>query len=259
MSNAHEQICVMIMARDAAEDIGSCIASVIGAGEVIVADTGSLDATRELAAAAGATVMEFAWEGFGKTRNRIFKTATREWIFWLDSDERVTAELWESVSRAVNRSGTGSPAGYQVRRRACFLGKWMRGGGWGRDSVLRLFRSDSWSMEERKVHEGVSIRGGTDLLAGELLHYTDRTLDHYLVKFNRYTTLAAREMHESGRRMNTGDILIRPPWTFLRMYLLKGGFIDGLAGLVLAVLSGAYVFVKYMKLWELNRSCDTGE
>ncbi len=258
MSNAHENICVMIMARDAAEEIGSCIDSVNGAGEIIVADTGSLDATRELAAAAGATVMEFTWEGFGKTRIRIFSSATREWIFWLDCDERVTPELWESVGRAVERSGEDAPAGYQVSRRANFLGRWMRGGGWGRDSVLRLFRSDSWSMEDRRVHEGVSIRGEAEVLDGELLHYTDRTLNHYLVKFNRYTTLAAREMHEAGRRMNPGDILIRPPWTFLRMYLFKGGFIDGLAGLVLAVLSGTYVFVKYMKLWELNRSGNAG-
>lgn len=258
MSSAHENICVMIMVRDAAGDIGPCIESVSGAGEIIVADTGSTDATRDLAAAAGATVMEFAWEGFGKTRIAIFGAATREWILWLDSDERVTPELWESVGRAVERTGRNSPAGYEVMRRANFLGRWMKGGGWGRDHVLRLFRSDNWSMEDRRVHEGVSVRGGTGLLEGELLHYTDRTLTHYLNKFNSYTTLAAREMHEAGRRMRPGDILVRPSWTFLRMYLLKGGFVDGLAGLVLAVLSGTYVFVKYMKLWELNRSGNAG-
>jgi glycosyltransferase involved in cell wall biosynthesis len=256
MATAHEQICVMIMVRDAAEDIGPCVESVAGAGEIIVADTGSADATRELAAAAGATVREYAWEGFGNTRIRIFSEATREWILWLDADERVTPDLWEEIGRAVERSDETSPAGYRLRRRANFLGHWMRGGGWGRDLVLRLFRSDSWSMEAREVHEGVSVSGDIGCLEGELLHYTDPTLSHYLVKFDRYTSLAAGEMQAAGKKVRPGDIIVRPPWTFVRMYLLRGGFLDGLPGLALAVLSGTYVFVKYMKLWALNRSAD---
>ncbi len=259
MSAAHGDICVMIMVRDSAADIVPCLQSVPGAGEIIVADTGSTDATRELAAEAGVTVREYAWEGFGRTRYRIFSDATREWIFWLDSDERVTPELWQSIGRAVDGYNPDMPSGYRVNRRANFLGRWMRGGGWGRDSVLRLFRGDSWSMEKRDVHEGVSITGEIGLLEGELLHYTDSTLSHYLFKFNRYTSLAANEMYRAGRRVRPGDIVLRPPWTFIRMYLLKAGFVDGLQGLALAVLSSIYVFVKYVKLWELKRSNRSGE
>jgi glycosyltransferase involved in cell wall biosynthesis len=244
----------MIMARDAAADIVPCIESVRGAGEIVVADTGSSDDTRELAAGAGAVVRTYAWEGFGRTRLRIFSDATRPWILWLDSDERMTPELWKAIGEAVTRTDEDPPAGYRIMRRASFLGRWMKGGGWGRDSVLRLFRSDSWKMEEREVHESVSVEGRIGLLEGELLHYTDRTLSHYLTKFNRYTTLAAHEMHEAGRRARTRDIIVRPPWTFIRMYLLKAGLRDGLQGFMLAILSSMYVLVKYVKLRELNRS-----
>jgi hypothetical protein len=116
-----------------------------------------------------------------------------------------------------------------------------------------LFQRDRYRVVERPVHESVELNGAVGRLAGDLLHYTDPSLQHYLEKFNRYTTLAAGEMLASGRRARLSDLLLRPPATFVRMYLLKGGFVDGLPGLILASLSSTYVFVKYAKLWEQQR------
>ncbi|MFO7767723.1 MAG: glycosyltransferase family 2 protein [bacterium] len=252
MSNRHNRLSVVIMVRDAAEEIGPCLASVQGAGEVLVADTGSTDATAEIAERQGARVERLQWQGFGKTRAAAFALARRDWILWLDADERVTPELWNAVARVIEGESEAL-SGYEVRRRANFLGRWMKGGGWGRDWVLRLFRRDVYEVEERPVHEGVKVAGAVGRLEGELLHYTDPTLAHYLGKFNRYTTLAAGELHRTGRPSRVSDVIFRPPATFLRMYVLKGGFVDGLPGFILAWLSATYVFVKYAKLWELNR------
>jgi len=144
-------------------------------------------------------------------------------------------------------------AGYLVSRRANFLGRWMRGGGWGRDTVLRLFRADAYTVIEKEVHESVEVHGPVARLEGELEHLTDPSLEHYLVKFNRYTTLAAGELQAAGTRARITDLLVRPPATFVKMYLFRAGFIDGFHGLVLATLSSAYVFVKYAKLHVLNR------
>lgn len=253
MSSLHEKLSVVVMARDVAEELGPCLESVQGAGEVLVVDTGSVDATRDVAAELGARVESLPWEGFGKTRVTAFALAECDWILWLDSDERVSPELWEAIGMVFEKEGDGEVAGYEVHRRANFLGRWMKGGGWGRDWVLRLFRRDAYAVEEKPVHEGVKVEGGVGRLEGELLHYTDPNLTHYLHKFNRYTTLAADELHGAGRRCRIGDLVFRPPWTFLRMYFARGGFRDGMPGLLLAALSGTYVLVKYAKLWELNR------
>ena len=253
MSERHENLSVVVMARDAAREIEACLDSVQGAGEVIVADTGSVDATRQVAAARGARVAVLQWEGFGKTRAAAFALAERSWILWLDTDERVTPELWSAIGDVVGGPAERALSGYEVKRRANFLGRWMHGGGWGRDRVTRLFRRDSYRVVERPVHEGVEISGSMGRLEGELLHYTDPSLAHYLEKFNRYTTLAAGEMHRAGKRTRLADLLLRPSGTFARMYIVKAGFVDALPGFILAALSATYVFVKYAKLWELNR------
>ncbi len=251
MPDPRPTLSVVVMVRDAEDDIAACLAGAAEADELIVVDTGSVDATRERAAAAGARVVELAWRGFGPTRTAAFALAGGEWIFWLDADERITPELWASITAAV--TADGEETGWLVRRRANFLGRWMRGGGWGRDRVLRLFRRDAYRVVEKQVHESVAVSGHLGILAGELQHFTDPTLDRYLEKFSRYTTLAARDLQAAGRRARLVDLLLRPPWTFVRMYLLRGGFIDGIPGLILAGLSAAYVFVKYARLRELGR------
>ncbi|MCG3119793.1 MAG: hypothetical protein ALAOOOJD_02305 [bacterium] len=143
--------------------------------------------------------------------------------------------------------------GFEIPRLANFLGKWIRHGGWYPGYVLRLFRREAGRFNDKQVHEGVHIDGKIERLKKHLLHYTDRNLQHYFEKFNRYTSLAAEELQQRGRRFHLWDLLLRPAWFFLRMYILKAGFLDGVPGFILARLSAAYVFAKYAKLWEMQK------
>jgi hypothetical protein len=145
-------------------------------------------------------------------------------------------------------------SGYSVARRAYFLGRWIKHCGWYPSRVVRLFRKDQGKFSEARVHERLELQGTVGTLHHDLLHFTDPNLQQYLTKFNKYTTLAAQDMATSGRSFRLWDLLIRPPFIFVKMYFLRLGFLDGIHGFVLCVLSSAYVFSKYAKLWELARN-----
>jgi hypothetical protein len=143
-------------------------------------------------------------------------------------------------------------AGYEIARRAYFCGKWIRHGGWYPSRVVRLFRRDRARFSETRVHERILVGGAVSRTRNDIIHYTDPDLNHYFTKFNSYTSLAARDMFESGKGFFVGDLIIRPLFQFFKMYLLRLGFLDGMHGFVLCVASSAYVFTKYAKLWELK-------
>jgi hypothetical protein len=172
-------------------------------------------------------------------------------VLWLDADERVTPELAEEMQGVVR---TDDPAvmGYTVARRAFFLGRWIKHCGWYPSRVSRLFRKGSARFNETRVHEQLIVNGRVVDLQHDLLHYTDPNLRHYFEKFNSYTSLAAEDMRTAGKSFLLYDLLVRPPFLFFKMYLLRLGFLDGLHGLIVCVLSSAYVFTKYAKLWELQ-------
>jgi hypothetical protein len=149
-------------------------------------------------------------------------------------------------------------SGYSVARRAFFLGKWIKHCGWYPSRVVRLFRKERGKFSENRVHERLELQGEVGTLQHDLLHYTDPNLQQYLAKFNKYTTLAAQDMASNGKSFRLWDLLVRPPFTFVKMYILRLGFLDGIHGFILSVLSSAYVFSKYAKLWELTRPAARG-
>ncbi len=234
------------------KNITDCLASVAWADEVIVVDSGSRDRTVDEARGHATKVLLAPWKGYGAARNYALQHATGDWIFWLDADERVTPELAEELKRVV-RSNDGRFAGYSVARRAYFLGRWIKHCGWYPSRVIRLFRRGKGSFSENRVHEQLHLDGPVGQLSNDLLHFTDPTLHHYFAKFNKYTSLAAQDLKESGRSCSLFDLLIRPPFTFAKMYLIRAGFLDGMRGFMLSVLSSVYVFTKYVKLWELTK------
>jgi len=246
------RLSALVITKNEAGNIHDCLASLHWVQEIIVVDAESADNTAALAREFTDKVFVRRWEGYAAAKEFALAQCSGEWVLWIDADERVPAELREEICALL--SGTPACAAYELPRLANFLGRWMMHGGWYPGHVVRLFRRDLASFNRRSIHEGVEVRGQIGRLQNHLLHYTDRDLRHYFEKFNRYTSLAAEELQQHGWRFHWWDLLFRPPWMFLRMYLFKTGFLDGLPGFILACLSSAYVFTKYAKLWELEKN-----
>lgn len=242
---------VIVITKNEALNIEACLESVRWAQEIVVVDGGSDDKTVELARKFTENVFVKSWEGYGASKNFALEHCTCDWILWLDADERVTVELSQEI-QVITLQGHNAFQVYEIPRRAFFLGKWIKHCGWYPGYVARLFKRGSGRFSDNKVHERFEFEGSFGRLRSDLLHYTDPNLWHYFEKFNRYTTLAADEMNERGAPSRINQLIFRPPWVFIRMYILKMGFLDGVQGLILSVLSACYVFTKYAKLWELS-------
>ncbi|MFH1860495.1 MAG: glycosyltransferase family 2 protein [bacterium] len=241
-------ISVIIITHNEEKNISECLKSVKWADEIVVVDAFSHDDTKKLAEEFGAKVFQTEWQGYGKQKNYALSCATMDWILSIDADERITPELADEIQGVMQNPKMD---GYQICRKAYFLGKWIRHSGWYPDYCLRLFHKGRGVFAEKQVHEYVELSGSIGQLDGAMLHYTDNNLNHYLSKLGRYTTLAADELGAKGKKASLGDLIIRPLFIFFKMYILKKGFLDGIHGFVLAVLSSFYVFVKYAKLWEI--------
>ena len=246
------RISCIIITRDEATNIRRCLESVRWADEIVVVDSGSTDDTKRIASEFTDRIFDLKWEGFGPTKE-FARTQTREeWILSVDADEVVSEKLKEEIKRTV---GSPEPAdGYLIPRRSNFLGRWMGHGGWYPDLVLRLFRKDGGRFTLSTVHEEVRVRGRIGRLKNDLLHHTDPDFHHYLAKLNRYTSLDAARLFDAGGKSTLRDMTLRPLVAFVKMYLVKAGFLDGIHGLILALASAFHVFSKYVKLWHLGKS-----
>ena len=242
---------VVIITRNEEQNIRRCLESVKFADEIIVIDSNSTDKTREIAEILGAKVFILPWEGFGPAKQEGVKLATGEWILSIDADEEVPADLAEEIEDRINLSnGIG---GFYLKRKTMFLGKWILHSGWYPGYVLRLFQKNAGNFDNAIVHEKVEMKGLVGYLNGDLLHYSYPDLETYFSKFNRYTTLGAEEAFTAGKKAGSIDIIIKPPVSFVKHYIVRQGFRDGLEGFILSVLSAVAVLVKYAKLYTLHK------
>ncbi len=231
-------------------NIRDALDSVRDAGEIIVIDSFSNDRTPEIAREYTERFYQHRWEGFARQKQRAIDLATKDWVLLLDADERVTPELKDEISMVIKNTDRD---GYYIPRKNHFLGKWIRHSGWWPDHTLRLFRKGKGGMVKREVHERIEVKGSVGYLQNPLIHYTYRNINQFLDKMKQYSSLSAMEMKKEGRSFSVLQILLKPPATFIRMYLLRQGFRDGLHGLILAILYSYYTFLKYIKLWEVDR------
>ena len=241
---------VVLITLNAAAQLPDCLASVAFADEVVVVDSGSSDGTAEVATRYGARVVAKDWLGFGRQKQFAVEQAAHDWVLCLDADERVSPELAASLVRALE--APAAPV-YRMARRNRFLGHWLRHGEGYPDWSARLFdrRRARWSNDA--VHEKV-LGAPVATLGGDLLHESADDLGRYLEKQNRYTSLAAKELHRQGRSAGIADLAVAPVARFFKFYLLRLGFLDGLPGLVHISIGCMNSFMKYAKLIDLQKA-----
>jgi glycosyltransferase involved in cell wall biosynthesis len=246
------RVTVTIITLNEAAHIADAIDSAAWADEVVVVDSGSTDDTLAIAGAKGAITQTRAWTGYVDQKNFAAGLASNDWIFSIDADERIPPALASEI-RALLSTEPSLP-GYRVPRVTYHLGRWIRTTDFYPDYQMRLYDRRKARWQGRHVHESVTVDGASGRLTVELEHYSYRNLSDHLDRINAYSTLAAKQMYEGGRRANAFDLLAHPPAAFLRNYILRRGFREGMAGLTLSIVNAYSVFLKFAKLWELQRT-----
>ncbi len=242
-----------MITRDAGAQLAACLDSARFAAEMLVVDSGSQDDTVEIARARGARVIVQQWLGFGPQRRYAVREAAHDWVLCIDADEQLSPELAIAINAALREP---MHAAFRMARRNRFFGRWLRHGEGYPDWTVRLFdrRHAHWSDDA--VHEHVLADGPVGRLDGDLLHASAESLDAYLAKQNRYTTLQAEAMHARGERATFAHIALAPAARFFRLYVIKLGFLDGAAGFAHVAISAFASFLKYAKLRALNVAAD---
>ncbi|HEX4347788.1 MAG TPA: glycosyltransferase family 2 protein [Vicinamibacterales bacterium] len=244
------KLSVTVITRNESAHIAAALESVAWADEIIVVDSESTDETVTIATRYTKRVVVRPWPGYIEQKNYAATLASNDWILSLDADERITPELATEIQAVL--AGHAAQA-YRIPRVAWHLGRWIRTTDWYPDLQLRLYDRRRARWTGTYVHEGVTVDGETGSLGRELQHYPFRDVADHLETINRYTTLAAKQMYESGRRASVIDLLFQGPLAFLRNYIAKSGASDGAVGLVISVMNAYYVFLKFAKLWELEK------
>jgi (heptosyl)LPS beta-1,4-glucosyltransferase len=246
------RVTVTIITLNEAAHIADAIDSAAWADEVVVVDSGSTDETLAIARSKGATTQTRPWTGYVDQKNFAASLASNDWIFSIDADERIPPALASEIRALLS---TPPPlSGYRVPRVTYHLGRWIRTTDFYPDYQMRLYDRRKARWQGRHVHESVMVDGPSGQLTRELEHYSYRNLSDHLDRINAYSTLAAKQMYEGGRRANAFDLLAHPPAAFLRNYILRRGFRDGMAGLTLSIVNAYSVFLKFAKLWEFQRT-----
>lgn len=245
------RLSVTLITRDEAPNVEAALQSVVWADEIVVVDSGSTDATTTLARRYTDHVVVREWRGYAEQKNYAASLASADWILSIDADERVTPELAGEIRAQLAEEPAAG--GYRIPRVSWYQGRWIRSTDWYPDYQLRLYDRRAGRWLQRRVHESVAVDGPVGTLRHELQHYSYRNLSDHLARMDRYTDLAAEQMLAEGRRAGLLDLAVHPPLAFLRNYVLRRGVIDGRLGLMISLMNAYYVFLKFAKLWELER------
>jgi glycosyltransferase involved in cell wall biosynthesis len=248
-------ISAVIITYNEEKNIRRCLESLPWAAEIVVVDSESTDATVQIAREFTDRVISHPFEGYVRQKNFALDQSSHEWVLSVDADEVVTPELLDRIRKVwpVERERYH---GFTVNRLSRFSGKWMRHCGWYPDRKLRLFRRSKGRWEGEGLHEKVHLDGPVMDLKADLWHYTYENLSENMRKIQNYSTIFAEAQYARGRRASLGELLARPVAAFFKSYLLKMGFLDGRHGLILSTTAAFYVFLKYAKLWELQKTSD---
>ncbi|MCH8929054.1 MAG: glycosyltransferase family 2 protein [Candidatus Marinimicrobia bacterium] len=243
------KISTLMICYNAERTIRKTLNSLDWSDEIIVVDSFSSDGTPDICKEFDVTFLQKEWQGFGKQRKWSVEQANNDWIFFIDADEEVSGEL-KSELLNIKNEGTESDV-YAVPRKVYYMNRWITHSGWYPDYKERLFNKHKASWNESELHEKLIYKGAAKKLKGDLYHYTYQNVEDQLERINRYSTIAAEELYSKGIKPNLIKSIFGSIWRFKKLYFLKLGFLDGLAGLTIASMESYYVMLRYFKHAEM--------
>jgi len=247
------KISATIIVRNEEANIADLCSSLAWADEIVIVDSDSTDRTVESAKKYTDKIFNREFTGYKDKHEFADAQTTGDWIFWIDADERVTDELRQSIDELRTKPDNDLADGYKIARKTFFMDKWIRHCGWSPDFQMRLYRKDKSHWDGVAPHETARVPGRVETLDGELLHYTKRDLSEYHRVLDSYATLAAGHLASKGERVGALKIFTSTIAAFVRTYILKQGFRDGVPGLMISIFTAYGVFLKYAKVWEKSR------
>ena len=245
------RISAIVITLNEEGNIEAALESLRWADEIIVVDSESADRTVEIARRFTNRIYIRPWPGYSAQKNFAAEQAQFDWVFSLDADERVSDELAREIER-LKQGAEPEAAGFEMPRLTFYLGRWIRHSGWYPDRKLRLYNRKRGRWRGDFVHESIEVDGEVERLKGDLLHYTVNNSSEHHLRIDRYTSLAAAAMRAEGKRASVASITFAPLSAFIRSYILKLGFLDGMQGFAIARFAAHYAFLKNLKLWEMR-------
>ena len=246
-------ISLVVITLNEEEHIADCITSVPFAKEIVVVDSGSADQTVDIAKSLGAHVITNKFQGYRQQKQFALDNCTQPWVISLDADERLSPELQDEIIKTFAYPSE-MVDGYWMTRISFHLGRWIRHGGWYPDWQLRLFKKKNAKWAGGNVHEHVEVQGTKKRLKSSIQHFVFKNLDDQIDANNRYSTEGARDLQAKGVRFRVWRLVLRPFGKFFECYVWKLGFLDGAAGFIIALGAAQSLFLKYAKLWELEKT-----
>jgi len=250
MKNRTNKISAVVITKNEESNIGRCLSSLSWVDEIVVVDSGSTDKTLEICKNYNCKIIETKWLGYGKTKHLAVESATNSWVLSIDSDEEVSEKSVEVIKSTLENPKYNA---YKVQIKSFYLGRMINHSGWGNEFKLRLFNKEFGNYNDSEIHESVIIPGEKPRLNVEFFHYTYPTIEKVMEKIDRYSTLQSEELFSKGKKYPLFIIPIFAINKLISMYVLKLGFLDGKEGFILANMSAFGVFLKYLKLWKLNK------
>ena len=241
-------ISLVMIVKNEEKNLAKCLNSVENlVDEIVIVDSGSTDKTIEIAKTFGAKIFKREFDSFSNQKNYALSIATNEWVLHLDADEVLSKELVEEIKFVIINTKLD---GFYLIRTNFFLGKQMKHSGINKEYRLRLAKKTLSKYVGGIIHEELIVNGKVGKLKNIMIHNSYPTISSYFNKLEQYTTLGAKKLLEKNKKAGIIDIVFKPPFEFIKRYILKCGFLDGIRGFIWAVLYAFYTFIKYIKLWE---------